>query len=318
MTALQIRDLHVTYPGTPEVRALRGVSLRVRPGEITALIGPNGAGKTTTVSCVMGLVRPQRGTITLGDDDLLGPDGPNLRRRIGCAPQEEALFPVLTVAENIRLFCELAGLRGTAMRRRTTEVADAFLVGDLLGRKVSELSGGQRRRVHNAIALVAHPSVVILDEPTAGVDPATRAAVLDVVRSFAREGGAVCYSTHYLPEVAALDARVTVLDEGQVIAEGTVGELIERHATSAIQLRFAGQAPLVDGLPGEMTVTGDVIRLRIADARSHVGRAVRLLGEHADALVGVEVLAADLDAVFQNLTGRTLTPADGAVVDAAT
>jgi len=313
---LQVEDLHVTYAGPPEVEALRGVSLRIPPGEVTALIGPNGAGKTTTVSCVMGLVRPDRGSITLAGEDLLGPDAHALRRRIGCAPQEEALFPVLTVADNIRLFCELAGLRGSAMRRRIHEVADAFLVGDLLDRKVGELSGGQRRRVHNSIALVARPDVLILDEPTAGVDPATRTAVLDVVRSAARDGAAVCYSTHYLPEVTALGARVTLLDHGEVIASGTVSELIERHATTAIHLRFDGQAPLVDGLPGEMAVFGDVIRLTIADARSHVGKAVRMLGDHADALVGVEVIAGDLDSVFHNLTGRSITTTDAAVTDA--
>jgi ABC-2 type transport system ATP-binding protein len=316
--AIRIRDLHVTYPGTPVVRALRGVSLRIPPGEVTALIGPNGAGKSTTISCVMGLVHPLRGTITFGGEDLLGPKGPALRRRIGCAPQEEALFPVLTVADNIRLFCELAGLRGAAMRRRITEVAEAFLVGDLLGRKVVELSGGQRRRVHSAIALVGRPEVVILDEPTAGVDPATRSAVLEVVRNAAREGAAVCYSTHYLPEVTALGARVSVIDHGQVIASGTVAQLLERHATTAIHLRFDGPAPRVEGLPGDMTVLGEVIQLHIPDARSHVGKAVRMLGDHADALVGVEVIAADLDAVFQNLTGRSLSPTEPSAHDVAT
>ena len=301
---LDVRGLTKTYPGNPPVAALDRVDLAVEAGRVAALIGPNGAGKTTLASCLVGLVAPDAGSARLGDLDLLTAVG-DQRRAIGYAPQEEALYPVMRVDENLRLFGELAGLRGRDLTRGVERVAEAFLVTDLLKRRVRDLSGGQRRRVHNAIALLGRPRLVILDEPTAGVDPSTRSAILEVVHGTAVDTGAVVlYSTHYLAEVAALDAEVTFLDHGRAIAHGTVAELLAVHGSDAIELRFDGPAPAasIDGLP--VVAIDDLLRVEVRDPRHHVSRVVVALGEHASRIRSVDVHESDLDTVFFRLTGR--------------
>jgi ABC-2 type transport system ATP-binding protein len=300
---LNVESLTKTYPAKPPVEAMRGVNLVVQPGSIAALIGPNGAGKTTLASCLVGLVAADTGTATLDGSDLLARHDHHTPR-IGYAPQEEALYPVMLVEENLRLFAELAGLRGREVAAQIDRVADAFLVGDLLGRHVRELSGGQRRRVHNAIALLGHPRLVILDEPTAGVDPSTRSAILTVVGDIARDGALVLYSTHYLAEVDQLEATVTFLDHGQVIAHGSVRELLDAHGDDAIELCFDGLAP--DGLISETAVRlgPDIVRVAVRDPRSKVGSVVYQLGADAERLRSVTVHESSLDTVFFRLTGR--------------
>jgi ABC-2 type transport system ATP-binding protein len=220
------------------VRALDGFDLTVEPGEIVGLIGHNGAGKTTFVEVVTGLVRPDAGRVTV--------DG-----ALGVAPQEPALYPSATVRENLRLFGALAGLRGAALRRAITGVADELMLnGGVLDRPTGLLSGGQRRRTQAAVALIADPPLLLLDEPTAGADPETRTALLDAVRRRAAAGTAVLYTTHYLPELTDLGATLAVARSGRVVARGT-------------------QAALTEGLPGEL-------RLRFADPaqRAYIPAAI--------------------------------------------
>jgi ABC-2 type transport system ATP-binding protein len=220
------------------VRALDGFDLSVGPGEVTGLIGHNGAGKTTFVEIVTGLVRPDAGRVTLGG-------------AFGVAPQEPALYPSATLAENLRLFGALAGLRRPALRRAVSAVADELMLGGgVLDRPTGLLSGGQRRRAQAAVALIADPPLLLLDEPTAGADPETRTALLDAVRRRAAAGTAVLYTTHYLPELADLGATLAVARAGRIVARGT------REA-------------LTEGLPGEL-------RLRLADPaqRAHIPSAI--------------------------------------------
>lgn len=289
--------------------ALAGVSAGVDSGAFVGLIGPNGAGKTTLASIVMGLVPADAGMALLDGRNLLEHLAPVGREGVGYAPQEEALFPTLTVAENLRLYTELAGLRGGEARARVEEVAAAFLVGDLLDSTVANLSGGQRRRVHNAIALVGRPGVVILDEPTAGVDPATRTAILEVVRRLAEGGTAVCYSTHYLAEVTALGAEVTLLDRGRVIACGSVERLIANHASPAIELTFLGSVPPLDGLAARAEVVGSTLRVEVRDPAAQLASVIAAIGpEHGARITNVELIRPDLESVFLMLTGRRYEP----------
>jgi len=220
-----------------ERRALDGFHLAVRPGEITGLIGHNGAGKTTFVEVVTGLVRPEGGRVTVcGIDARARPRA--ARALLGVAPQELALYPTATVREHLRLFAGLAGLRRAAAARAVEEVAEELMLGDVLDRRCSVLSGGQRRRAQAAAALVGTPRVLLLDEPTAGADPETRAALLAAVRARAEAGAAVVYTTHYLPELVDLDATLAVARAGRVVARGE-------------------RAALTRDLPGEIRVTLD-------------------------------------------------------------
>lgn len=299
---LRVENLTKTYAGNPPIRALDDVTFHVASGTVSALIGPNGAGKTTVASCLVGLVKPDSGTATLDGIDLLrGPDSV----RVGYAPQEEALYPIMRVEENLRLFAELAGLNGAGLHAEINRVAEAFLITDLLHRPVRDLSGGQRRRVHNAIALLGQPNLIILDEPTAGVDPSTRSAILEVVRDTARESDVpVIYSTHYLAEVSQLDAHVTFLDRGRTIAHGSVAELLREHGQDAIEVQFDGPAPSNVLRELQAQAVGEFLRINIADPRRHLGRVVAGLGDHTDRIRSIDVRESELDDVFFRLTGR--------------
>jgi ABC-2 type transport system ATP-binding protein len=210
--------------------ALAGFGLRVEPGEIAGLIGPNGAGKTTFVEVVTGLVRPDAGQVLVGGWNALR-SGRAARRLIGVAPQELALYQTVTVRENLQLFGGLAGLRGRGLDAAIARVLDELALGPVAGQRTGALSGGQRRRVQAATAMVGSPPLLLLDEPTAGADPETRSALLAAVRARAAAGTAVLYTTHYLPELAELGATLALVRAGAVIARGTQEELTGRQRT---------------------------------------------------------------------------------------
>jgi ABC-2 type transport system ATP-binding protein len=234
-------------------RALDGFDLTVEPGEIVGLVGRNGAGKTTFVEVVTGLVRPDAGRVRIGGVDTLR-DRNAARRLIGVAPQDQALYLSATVREHLRLFGALAGVRNPPIAR----TAEELRLTDVLDRQVGQLSGGQRRRTQAACALLPAPPVLLLDEPTVGADPTTRRALLDAVRERARAGAAVVYTTHYLPELADLDATLAVADAGRVIARGRQADLL-RDLPADVTVSFAGDVPAA--LAG---------RGRVADGVLHV------------------------------------------------
>jgi ABC-2 type transport system ATP-binding protein len=242
--------------------ALDGVDLDVAPGEIVALLGPNGAGKSTLVGIACGLLAPDAGTVEV-------PGG-----RPGVAPQEIGIYPSLTVRENLWAFAEVHRVR----RGSAEWVVEPFVLGALLDRPAGRLSGGEQRRLHAAIALVHRPRLVLLDEPTAGADTQTRGAILEAVRALAADGTAIVYTTHYLPEVEALDASVALLEAGRIVARGTVAELVAAHAAPVLEVAFAD------------------------------GRVVRrpgssLHGLEAD-VVRAELIRPSLEAAYLALTGR--------------
>jgi ABC-2 type transport system ATP-binding protein len=215
-------------------KALDGFDLTVAPGEIVGLVGHNGAGKTTFIEVVTGLVRPDAGRVRVGGIDALR-ESRRAGRLVGLAPQEQALYISATVRDTLRLFGALAGLRRAALRFAIDRVAAELRLTDVLGQPVGLLSGGQRRRTQAATALIGNPRLLLLDEPTAGADPETRAALLAAIRARAADGAAILYTTHYLPELEDLGATLAVARNGKVIARGD-------------------QRSLTRGLPGELRV----------------------------------------------------------------
>lgn len=286
-----------------DVIALDGVDLAVEAGEICALLGPNGAGKTTLVSIVCGLRHPDAGSVTVNGIDAVRESG-RARPHLGFAPQELAIYPTVLVRENLQFAGELADLRGRQLTARLEQVADALELTHLLDRPARALSGGEKRRVHTAMAMIHGPKLLLLDEPTTGVDVATRARLLETIRELAKsQGTAVCYSTHYLPEVEALGASVTLIDQGRVIAQGAVAELIAAHARTVVELSFDGAAPTIR-VDGWSEVDGDTIRFHSAQPALDAARVLSTLGGDADRLRGLEILTPSLEAVFLALTGR--------------
>ena len=296
---LHVSKLSKAYEGQP---VLRSVDLDIAAGEICALLGPNGAGKTTCVSIVAGLRRPDSGTVEIdGIDAVAHPR--RARALLGLAPQDLGVYPVATVRENLRVFGALAGLRRAALRRRIDEVAVALHLQPLLERPAGLLSGGQKRRVHTAIALLHQPRLLLLDEPTVGADIETRAALLDVVRQLAADGAAVCYTSHYLGEIEALDATVAVLEDGRIVARGSVAELTASHAPPMVELTFDGPAPdLQIDIPAVRD--GAVLRLHTSQPAATAALAITALGSDAARLQSVELLRPGLESAYLALTGR--------------
>ncbi|GAA3836608.1 daunorubicin resistance protein DrrA family ABC transporter ATP-binding protein [Sphaerisporangium flaviroseum] len=259
------------------VKALDGFSLHVAAGEIVGLVGHNGAGKTTFVEIVSYLTRPDSGHVTID-----GRSPASARGRIGVAPQHIALYPSITVREHLELFGKLAGLRGAALRTAMDDLVVAMRLTDFIDRHAAGLSGGQQRRVQAATALVHRPTLLLLDEPTAGADLETRQAMLDVVKQRAGEGAAVVYTTHYLPELTELQATIAVARNGRVIVRGTYDELVA-------------------GLPGEVRLTlDDEQEIRVSTTQP-AATLIDLLSRAERPITTVDVRNPSLDDLYRSL-----------------
>jgi len=280
--------------------ALHPVSLSVGAGEVCGLLGPNGAGKTTLVSIVAGLRDPDEGCVRVDGHDISG-GGPRVRSMVGLAAQETGIYPTLTVRDNIELFARLAGLKGAARCDRMDEVAHILELEAFMDRPARHLSGGEKRRLHAAMALVHRPRVLLLDEPTTGVDIATRSRLLEAIRRLAAEEGcAVVYTTHYLPEVEELGASVAILDRGRILTRGPLDQLVAEHGSGMIELTFDGPVPDVPGA----VVDGDVVRVATDRPGVTVAGLLASLGPASERLTSVELSRPNLETVFVAITGR--------------
>ncbi|GMU82032.1 MAG: ABC transporter ATP-binding protein [Planctomycetota bacterium] len=278
---LTLENLHKRYG---ETRAVDGLSLILRRGEILGLLGPNGAGKSTTVSLCCGLLEPDAGSVTL--EPAGAPTRPDVRRRIGVAPQELAIYDDFTAAENVAFFARLYGLHGRALRTRIVESLAFVGLTDRRAGLAKTFSGGMKRRLNLACAIAHEPEILLLDEPTVGVDPQSRNAIIENVLALRRKGVTIVYSTHYMEEAQRLCDRVAIVDHGKLLALDTVSRLIADHGGDPqIVLETDGRerrVPTRDPL-GELT-------------------ALQARGELAD----FRVERPNLEAVFLHLTGRTL------------
>jgi ABC-2 type transport system ATP-binding protein len=218
---LAARDLWKSY-GTKA--AVEGVTLEARAGEIVGLLGPNGAGKSTTVAMICGLTHPDRGAVTI-DGAAMGDDASPAKRRVGLVPQDISLFEDLSALGNLELFGSLYGVKGVALRERSAAALELVGLSDRARAKPSTFSGGMKRRLNIACALVHDPDVLVLDEPTAGVDPQSRNAIFDNLETLRTRGKAIVYTTHYMEEAERLCDRVMIMDHGKVVASGTLDDL---------------------------------------------------------------------------------------------
>jgi len=255
---LAVTDIRYAYGAT---RAVDGVSFAVDRGEIFGLLGPNGAGKTTTISMIAGLLSPESGSVLLFGKEASDATGRS-RARLGVVPQDIALYQELTVRENIRFWGQIYGIAGTALSDACDNALRQVGLDDRAKERVARLSGGLKRRLNLAVAMVHGPDLLLLDEPTVGIDPQARLRILDVVRAQAAAGRAVLYTSHYLEEAEQICDRIGIIDHGRLLATGTVEEL----------RRLVGEGP--------------VVRLRGELAPAH-------LSGIADRIDGVGLLGAD-------------------------
>ncbi|WP_043683920.1 ABC transporter ATP-binding protein [Streptomyces xylophagus] len=283
------------------VQALNGFDLHIEPGEICGLIGHNGAGKTTFARTVAGLERPDAGSVLVAGVDLATAPR-SARALIGLAPQELALYPTATLRQNLRLFGGLAGLRGTQLRTELAAVAEELILTDVLDRPIATLSGGQQRRAQAATVLLPRPRVLLLDEPTVGADPTTREALLRLVRTRADEGAAICYTTHYLPELEHLDATLAVAASGRVIARGHRADLLD-GLPGEVAVTFNGPVP--EHLSRPSTAPGE-LRFSTVDPARELAQLLRDLGPDTTRVRSATIREPSLDDLYRSLATHQL------------
>jgi ABC-2 type transport system ATP-binding protein len=308
MTAiLEVVDLHKRYGSTV---ALDGVSLSVDEAEMFGLLGPNGAGKTTLLSIVSCLLEPTSGEVRLLGRKLQ-PRDRELRRLIGIVPQELALYGELTARENLTFFGELYGLGKEELGRRVEEVLAAVALADRAGDRVDSFSGGMKRRLNLGVALIHRPRLLLLDEPTAGVDPQSRNHIFEEVRRLNEAGVTIVYTSHYMEEVQTLCRRIGILDHGRLIACDTLEGLL-RQLPGLIRFRVPQVTPClrekVQAIPGGRLTERDgrALELECREVKSSLVQLLAVLNEMQVELTSLEIEEPNLERVFLHLTGRAL------------
>jgi ABC-2 type transport system ATP-binding protein len=295
-----------------DLTAVSGVSFAIEEGETFGLLGPNGAGKTTSISMVAGLLEPDGGQIHVSGTPIRtnSTDG---KASIGLVPQELAIYPDLTAAENLSFFGRLYGMSGDSLSTRVDEVLEVIGLSDRRADLTKEFSGGMRRRLNIGIGLLHRPRLLILDEPTVGVDPQSRNAILESVEDLSGQGMAVLYTTHYMEEAERLCDRVAIIDEGAIKAEGTRRELVSlvgqrdriRVTASGELARAAQTAADLAGVFGA-SPSDHGIEVLVADASSILPELLSQIAANGATITGVEVFEPNLEAVFLHLTGKAL------------
>ncbi len=279
--------------------AVDDISFELKPGETFGLLGPNGAGKTTTINMLVGVLPPDRGSVTI--DGAADPTTAAVRLKIGHAPQALALYDELTAQENLQFFGRLYRLTGAGLTERVNAALELAGLTERRNDRVKTFSGGMMRRLNLACAIVHDPPILLLDEPTVGVDPQSRNLIFENIEKLRTQGHTIVYTTHYMEEAQRLCDRVAIIDHGRVLALDTVDRLIETHGgNSVIEAELERPPKDPSTLPGEL----DGLNLRIETDRPL--ETVARITENGLRFLKLRIHRADLEAVFLNLTGRRL------------
>lgn len=292
--------------------AVDDVGFHIAAGETYGLLGPNGAGKTTSISMIAGILEADAGKVTVAGSEITTrtTDG---NSEIGYVPQDIAIYPDLTARENLRFFGKLYGIPKAALPSRIDEVLDVIGLKDRSDDRTDEYSGGMKRRLNIGIGLLHEPSLLILDEPTVGVDPQSRNSILESVELLGQAGTAVLYTTHYMEEAERLCDRVAIIDGGRIRAEGTRRELVELVGqTDTVNLGVIGSARrLVDDLGvlseiQQITAAEGSVEILVGGASQLLPRILDVAQQSGVGISGVEVVEPNLESVFLHLTGKAL------------
>jgi len=306
---LECRGLRKTFG---DLLAVDGVGFSIAEGETYGLLGPNGAGKTTSISMICGLLARDAGEVFV-DGQPLTTESVGAKRAVGYVPQDIAIYPDLTARENLMFFARLYGLPGSELKGRVDEVLEIIGLADRAKDKSETFSGGMKRRLNIGIGLLHKPDLLVLDEPTVGVDPQSRNAILESVETLSTQGMGVLYTTHYMEEAERLCNRVGIIDHGKIVAEGTRRELVElvgQH--DRIMLRASGHleaaAEAIRGLAGvrEAGVLDDGLDLIVECAADSLTELLDRVVKAGAIVTSVDVEEPNLEAVFLHLTGRAL------------
>ena len=307
--AIHVDQLHKNFG---EVYAVKGVSFDVGRGEVFSLLGPNGAGKSTTISMLACLLRPTKGDATiLGNSIIRQPRA--VKSRMGVVPQEIALYDDLSARENLDFWGKMYGLRGTELARRVDEVLDLIGLADRQKGRLEKFSGGMKRRVNIGVALLHKPDIVIMDEPTVGIEPQSRRHILDGVKDLNHQGTTVLYTTHYMEEAQELSDHIAIMDKGEIIGRGTHEELVQivgeqdrinlrvNEPDEALMARWrevhgVSRVSAEDGLITLLARDSNLVLPHLFEMAAVAGRRI----------TSVDIQEPNLETVFLHLTGRAL------------
>ena len=308
---LQVQDLVKNYG---DFQAVKGISFGIEEGEIFSLLGPNGAGKTTTISMLSTLYAPTSGDATIAGHSITK-EPMKVRNAIGVVPQDLALYEDLTARENLMFWGQMYGLSGSSLKSRVDEVLGQIGLVDKVKDRVKTYSGGMKRRVNIGVGLLHKPKVLFMDEPTVGIDPQSRRAILDTVKDLNKQGMTVLYTTHYMEEAEELSNRVGIIDHGELIAIGTQKELTKQVGeTETLVLHISeNEDPqaLADAFKGikevlEANVIGHEISVITHSAKDVLASVVTKANDRGIKIHSIDIREPNLEAVFLHLTGRAL------------
>jgi ABC-2 type transport system ATP-binding protein len=312
-TIIETHNLVKQFNGAPEP-AVKDVSFAVREGEIFSLLGPNGAGKTTTISMLSCLLEPTSGDARVAGHSVT--DEPmEVKRAIGVVPQEIALYPRLNARENLLFWGRLHGMGGGQLKARVTEILEVVGLSDRAKDRIETYSGGMQRRINIGVGLLHRPQIVYMDEPTVGIDPQSRRNILETVKVLNQEGMTVLYTTHYMEEAQELSDRIGIMDQGEMIALGTLDELIKLVGEEDIvELEITEESSTpellealgkVDGVRG-LSAENGMLSLLAVDGNAALPDLITAANAQSVRVSNVAVKEPNLEAVFLHLTGRAL------------
>ncbi|MBK8616604.1 MAG: ATP-binding cassette domain-containing protein [Anaerolineales bacterium] len=308
---LEVQNLVKSYG---DFQAVKGISFNIEEGEIFSLLGPNGAGKTTTISMLSTLYTPTSGDAVIGGHSVTK-DPMGVRNVIGVVPQDLALYEDLTARENLIFWGQMYNLSGKSLNLRVDEVLEQIGLTDKAKDRVKTYSGGMKRRVNIGVGLLHKPKVLFMDEPTVGIDPQSRRAILDTVKDLNKQGMTLLYTTHYMEEAEELSTRVGIIDHGELIAIGSQKELTQQVGQSETLILHINEnddpqalLPSFKGLPDvlEANVVGTEISIITPSAKDVLASVVSKANERGIKIRSIDIREPNLEAVFLHLTGRAL------------
>jgi ABC-2 type transport system ATP-binding protein len=306
---LKVENLYKEFGN---VKAVEGISFEVKKGQVFGLLGPNGAGKSTTISIISTLLNPTSGDVLFEGKSILKDPKP-IRQKLGVVPQDIALYPTLTGYENLSFWGNIYGLKGAELKKRVNEISDIIGLNGRLKDKVEKYSGGMKRRLNIGAALLHMPELLIMDEPTVGIDPQSRNHILDTVLELNKQGITIIYTSHYMEEVEYLCNEICIMDEGKIIASGTQQELVElvKEKTQInIKLNKIDESVLktlkeIDGV-FDAKINEDRIALIGSNADVLLADVIAKVSQHNWLIETIDVKKPNLEAVFLHLTGKAL------------